>query len=124
MVPRLSKLLCVLAVFQLLGGPLAILQGVAWVRMALTYSQSDGVGEGIAKTFDGQHMCPLCKAIAKKRDGQQRDLSDLSLIKIYLQCSATSTELFPPGLYWLRRPDAAVGNASTPEPLLQPPKSV
>src|SRR5215469_7645769 len=98
MVPRLSKLLCVLAVFQLLGGPLAILQGVAWVRMALTYSQSDGVGEGIAKTFDGQHMCSLCKAIAKKRDGQQRDLSDLSLIKIYLQCSATSTELFPPGL--------------------------
>lgn len=123
MPPRLGKLLCALAVFQLLGGPLAALQTFAWVRMAFTYSQNDGVGEGIAKTFDGQHMCSLCKEIAKKRDGQQKDFGDFSLIKIYLQCPATPARLFPPGFYWLRRPAMAAGNSSALEPLLQPPKS-
>jgi hypothetical protein len=122
MVPRLGKLLCALAVFQLLGGPLAALQTFAWVRMAFTYSQSDGVGEGIAKTFDGQHTCSLCKEIAKKRDGQQKDFGDLSLIKIYLQCAATPDRLLPPTFYWLRRLGSASGNARALEPLLQPPK--
>jgi hypothetical protein len=42
--------------------------------MAVSYSRDDGVGAGIAKTFDGQHMCSLCKEIAKKREGEQKDL--------------------------------------------------
>lgn len=121
---RLGTLFCVLAVFQVLGGPLAALQTVAWVRMVITYSQGDGVGAGIAETFDGQHLCSLCKEIAQSREGQQQDPSDVLLSKIYLECSATSPRLFPPEVYWLCPLDDFVGRQSSLEPLLQPPRSV
>jgi hypothetical protein len=121
MARRLTILLCSLAVFQVLGGPLAALQTIAWVRMAVTYSQDAGVGAGIVKAFDGQHMCPLCEAIAKKREGEQKDLGDVLLNKIHLQCSVTGAQLFPPEFYWLRRTSESVGNASFLEPLLRPP---
>ena len=124
MARRFGILFCALAVFQVLGGPLAALQTIAWVRMAVSYSQDDGAGAGIAKTFDGQHMCSLCKAIAKKREGEQKDLGDVLLNKIYLQCSVTPAQLFPPEYYWLREADSYVGRKSFLEPLLQPPRSV
>ena len=92
--------------------------------MAVSYSQDDGVGAGLAKTFDGQHMCSLCKTIAKKRGGEQKDLGDVLLNKIYLQCSATPVQLFPPKFYWIRQLDKSVGRESSLEPLLQPPISV
>jgi hypothetical protein len=124
MARRFGTLFCALAVFQVLGGPLAALQTIAWIRMAVSYSQDDGVGAGIAKAFDGQHMCSLCKAIAKKREGEQNDLGDVLLNKIYLQCSATPDQLFPPEFYWLREAINFVGRQSFLEPLLQPPISI
>jgi hypothetical protein len=123
MARRLAILLCSLAVFQILGGPLAALQTIAWVRMAVSYSRDDGVGTGIAKTFDGQHMCSLCKEIAKKREGEQKDLGDVLLNKIHLQCAVTAAQLFPPEFYWLRQPGQSIGRESFIEPLLQPPRS-
>jgi hypothetical protein len=120
---RLAILLCSLAVFQVLGGPLAALQTVAWVRMVIAYSQDDGVGAGIAKTFDGQHMCSLCKEIAQKRDGQQKDLGDVLLNKIHLQCLVLGAQLFPPEAYWLRETGESVGRKSFLEPILRPPIS-
>lgn len=121
MIRRLAMLLCSLAVFQVLGGPLAALQTIAWGRMVIAYSQDAGVGAGIVKTFDGQHMCSLCEAIAKKREGQQKDLGDVLLNKIHLQCSVTGAQLFPPEFYWLRQPDRSLGAESALEPLLRPP---
>ena len=123
MARRFGILFCALAVFQVLGGPLAVLQTIAWVRMAVTYSKDDGVGAGITKTFDGQHMCSLCKAIAKKREGEQKDLGDVSVNKIYLQCSAAPVQFFPPEFYWLHQVDNSVGRESSLEPLLRPPIS-
>jgi hypothetical protein len=121
MARRFGAFFCALAVFQVLGGPLAALQTIAWVRMAVTYSHDDGVGAGIAKTFDGQHMCSLCMAIAKKREGEQKDLGDVLLNKIHLQCSTASVQLFPPGFYWLHQADNSFGGESSFEPLLRPP---
>lgn len=121
---RFGTLFCALAVFQVLGGPLAALQTIAWVRMAVTYSRHDGVGAGIAKTFDGEHMCSLCKAIAKKREGEQTDLGDVLLNKIYLLCSAAPAKLFPPAFYWLHQVDSSAGRQSSVEPLLRPPISI
>ena len=124
MARRLAILICALAVFQVLGGPLAALQTIAWVRMAVTYSHDDGVGAGIAKTFDGEHMCSLCKAIAKKRESEQKDLGDVLLNKIYLQCSAAPAQFFPPTFYWLHQLDNSAGRQTSVEPLLRPPISI
>lgn len=98
------------------------LQAVAWVRMAIAYSQTEGIGAGIKKTFDGEHPCPICKAIAKKTSTQQNETANLSLAKIYLQCPKSRTRLFPPAEYWLQSAPDIVRAGTVVKPLLQPPR--
>jgi hypothetical protein len=90
--------------------------------MAISYSKTDGIGAGIKKTFDGEHPCPICKAIAKKTGTQQNHTANLSLAKIYLQCPKRRTRLFPPAEYWLQYAGDIVHPGTAEEPLLQPPR--
>jgi hypothetical protein len=58
---RFCALLCCLF---LLGGHLAVLQGVAWVGMVgdrLANCQS--IKQALSETFDGEHPCALCSAV-------------------------------------------------------------
>lgn len=60
-----------------LGLHWALLQTVAWTGMIVSYSLEENLSGAVAKTFDGQHPCCMCKAIQKgkseerKRDDQQ-----------------------------------------------------
>ncbi len=58
------------AVLATMGGHWMFLQSVAWSRMIVEYSSSYGLTEGLSRTFDGDHPCPMCKSIeqAKVRD--------------------------------------------------------
>jgi hypothetical protein len=79
-------LLCSLAFLQLLGGHWAILQVGAWAGMVVSYSQQSGLIAGLLQTFDGEHPCPVCKAIecGKKREGKKAPLLTAELKKDYL----------------------------------------
>ena len=61
---------CFAALLVMLGGHWALLQSVAWTRMAVAFSQQDSLSEALVKTFDGQHPCPMCLKI---RDGREQD---------------------------------------------------
>ncbi len=51
----------------------AVLQSAAWVGMAVAYSVEKGsVVEGLSDTFDGDHPCPLCKAVEKGVESEQQ----------------------------------------------------
>ncbi len=68
------KVITALLLVLSLGLHWAALQMVAWTGMLIAYSQESGVREAVAKTFDGQHPCPLCHAIAKGRaEERQQD---------------------------------------------------
>ena len=45
---------------HLLGGPIAILQTVAWASMLVSYSVEDGLLQGVTDTFSGERPCGLC----------------------------------------------------------------
>lgn len=47
------------------------MQGVAWMKMAISYSSQDGIIVGVKKTFDGEHPCEMCCAIAKAKHAQE-----------------------------------------------------
>jgi hypothetical protein len=49
-----------------------VLQSAAWVGMAVAYSVEKGVMEGLNDTFDGNHPCPLCKAVDEGNKGQEK----------------------------------------------------
>ena len=40
--------------------------------MMVDYSRGASVTEAVAKTFDGEHPCNLCKKISKVRQGEQK----------------------------------------------------
>lgn len=68
-VTQFARLLLVATLMVSIGGQWMVLQGVAWMGMAVSYSLAEGsVADGLSKTFDGEHPCPLCKAVKKATD--------------------------------------------------------
>lgn len=55
-----------------IGGHWAFLQSIAWVGMAVTYSKHASLCNALEKTFDGHHLCKLCKLV---RAGQKAEHS-------------------------------------------------
>lgn len=67
-----ARFLLVCSLMVSIGAQWALLQGVAWVGMAVSYSvQGGSVSEGLSKTFDGAHPCPLCKVVKKGVEDDQ-----------------------------------------------------
>ncbi len=73
----------------LLGlGPLGLLQAVAWTGMAFDYSARYGLAEGLGRTFDGQHPCPMCKEITQARQKEKDSKAAVTLTPVKLICIA------------------------------------
>ena len=62
---RCLRVILVLGAFlHLSGGHYGVLQCIAWSKMLIEYSSSDGLLEGARKTFDGENPCDMCRSIA------------------------------------------------------------
>ena len=91
------KLLLIACALHLSGAHWAVLQVTAWTGMLLQRSQSEGVIEAVATTFDGEHPCAMCTAIEsgqqeqKRNDAQAPALKELAEIKLV----ATDTVALP-----------------------------
>lgn len=55
-----------------LGLHWALFQTVAWTGMLVSYSRNATFKAAVAQTFDGEHPCPLCKAIEEGRAEEKR----------------------------------------------------
>ena len=91
---------CAVALIQLMGGHYAVLQATAWVGMVVNYSKAEGVAAGISKTFDGKHPCSLCLSIAKNKQTEKKQSTQLAAAKIYLINQAQRWMLQPPRYSW------------------------
>jgi hypothetical protein len=67
---RLAQRGIVLLLCLSLGLHWALLQGIAWTGMILSFAREGTVIEAVQKTFDGQHACALC---TKVKEGQTSD---------------------------------------------------
>jgi len=63
---------CFLAVLLASGGHWAVLQSVAWARMIVVYARDHPLAEAIARTFDGQHPCKMCRQIQAGRQAEEQ----------------------------------------------------
>lgn len=74
---RLPQILVVAALVVSIGLHWAVLQSAAWVGMAVAYSVEKGsLTEGLSDTFDGDHPCPLCKAVKQGQDSESQTEDD------------------------------------------------
>ena len=95
MLLRLSKWLVVLTLTLSLGGQWALLQSVAWTTMiAANLSANDSLTEAVSKTFDGEHPCPLCKAIKAGKKSEQKSEAVTPTLKKFEFVSQTPLFVF------------------------------
>jgi hypothetical protein len=67
-----------------LGLHWALLQSVAWTGMIITYSQENPLPVALRMTFDGNHPCPMCKAIKEGRaqEKQQEKIAPVNQLPL------------------------------------------
>jgi hypothetical protein len=115
MARRLFQLGVAAALIVAVGGHWAVLQSVAWVSMAVTYSQTDGWEVALQKTFSGEKPCKLCLAVKEGKQQEQKQAVlkvetklDLVCLKqlAYIHPELPFTVLVPPSDVALPRPEA------------------
>lgn len=127
---RLTAVLAAVALVLGSGGHWLVLQGVAWAGMIAVYSQDRPLAAAVSNTFDGEHQCELCKAVAKGQkeegDAGQNPGGSLKIkvgkkltASIAAESSALSrTDAFIP----LARPAGLVAWQRTETPPVPPPR--
>jgi len=77
----LHKILIVCCALYLSGAHWLVLQTTAWTGMLISRSVSSSVADAFESTFDGQHPCPMCSAIADGKQSEQRTEKNFNLLK-------------------------------------------
>ena len=72
MLTRLAKFVLVLALACSIGLHWAFLQSLAWTSMLADNLLRDSLAQAVIHTFDGQHPCLLCKAIADGKKSEKK----------------------------------------------------
>jgi hypothetical protein len=74
MLRRIAKAAMIAALVVTIGAHWALLQTVAWTAMLADNLRQGSVCHALARTFDGNHPCCLCKAIAAgKKSDKKKD---------------------------------------------------
>lgn len=79
-----------------IGGHWPFLQSVAWVKMLVTFSQTENFSTAVEKTFDGKHPCSLCHFVAKAKETQKKQSPQVQTLKFDLFLVQNARFLFPP----------------------------
>jgi len=72
---RLGKVFVVFVLVMTLVAHWALLQTVAWTTMLASNLKYDSFHQAMTMTFDGNHPCPICKAIAAAKKSERKNQS-------------------------------------------------
>ena len=98
---RLGKLLVVLALVATLGAHWTLLQTVAWTAMLADNLQGGSFHDAVAKTFDGNHPCCLCKAIAAGKQSEKKNVFTAQNLKFEFPPAKENPVLIAPASFQL-----------------------
>jgi hypothetical protein len=118
---KLGKVLVVFTLVAVLSAHWALLQTVAWTTMLAGNLESCSFHDAVARTFDGQHPCPLCKAIAAAKKSEQKNQINFEKQKLDFPPVPGSMVLIAPPRIEIPSPD--IFAASIPhKPPTPPPR--
>ena len=78
------------------GAHWVALQTVAWTTMLAANWSNGSFSTAIVQTFDGNHQCPLCRAIAAGKKSEQKSEFTSAVLKMEFPPVAESFVLIPP----------------------------
>jgi hypothetical protein len=119
---RIGKIFLAIALTAMLGAHWALLQTVAWTTMLADNLQSNSFQVAAEKTFDGQHPCCLCKAIAAGKQSEKKTEFDLQTQKLEFPPAKQNFALIAPSQFQLLPLENFSAKSLAKKPLLQPPR--
>ena len=122
MFARGGKFLVVAALVLTTGAHWAALQTVAWTTMLANNLRTQSVAEAVSKTFDGKHLCPLCRAIAAAKKSEKKSEAVSPVLKMEFPPAASAMNLFPPTRFELLPEQNRFADFLSSPPPLPPPR--
>jgi len=121
---RCGKYLVVFALVLSMGLHWAALQTVAWTTMlAVNLSSQQSLTEAVTETFDGKHLCPLCRAIAAAKQAEKKNDFLAFKMKFEFPPVAKTFVLLAPSMFKAFQADDLFADCLTGKPPLPPPRS-
>jgi hypothetical protein len=119
---RIGKIFLILALVATLGAHWALLQTVAWTTMLADNLQSSSLHDAVTMTFDGQHPCPLCKAIAAGKQSEKKTELSFQSQKLEFPPLKENFSLIAPSQFQLLPFKNLSAKSFAQKPPLQPPR--
>jgi hypothetical protein len=119
---RIGKIFLVLALVAMLGAHWALLQSVAWTAMLADNLCKQSVKEAVRETFDGNHPCDICKAIAAGKQSEKKTDLSFQSQKLEFPQLKENFVLVAPSQFQLLPQENSFAKSLSQKPLLQPPR--
>jgi hypothetical protein len=120
---RGGKIVVVLALVLTTGAHWAALQTIAWTTMLAGNLRSHSVTEAVAQTFDGRHLCPLCRAIATAKNSEQKSAAVSPVLKMEFPPVTDPFKLFAPQPLSAFSAADCAANLISDKPPVPPPRA-
>jgi hypothetical protein len=119
---RLGKIFLVFALVIMLGAHWTLLQTVAWTTMLADNLCTHSAKEAVTETFDGQHPCCLCKAIAAGKQSEKKTEFSFQSQKLEFPPLKENFTPIAPSQFQLLPQENSFAKSLSQKPLLQPPR--
>ncbi|MDR3460029.1 MAG: hypothetical protein P4N60_21590 [Verrucomicrobiae bacterium] len=123
MFQRPGKILVIAALVLTTGTHWLALQTVAWTTMLAANWSTGSFSRAVSNTFDGRHLCPLCRAIAAGKKSEQKKECLSATLKMEFPPAAEKFVLIAPKPLPSSPAPDNVAAASFPKPPVPPPRS-
>jgi hypothetical protein len=123
MFARIGKIFVVLALVAMLGSNWTLLQTVAWTTMLADNLHSSSFHDAMTKTFDGNHPCCLCKAIAAGKQSEKKTDFSFQSQKLEFPPLKENFVLIAPSQFQLLPLENSAAESFLQKPLTPPPRS-
>jgi hypothetical protein len=120
---RYGRSFVVMALVLSTGVHWAALQTVAWTTMLAKNLCTQSVTEAVSDTFDGRHLCPLCRVIAAAKKSEKKSAAVSPTLKMEFPPVAESFTFISPEPISAFSLAEFPANAFSFEPPVPPPRS-
>jgi hypothetical protein len=121
---RFSKCLIVAMLTLSLGLHWALLQTVGWAGMVWQYSKDASLSVALAKTFDGQHPCQICKIVTEGQNSEKKQEAQQPLVKLEFSLASAPVVLYPPAIHSTISLPADLADSRSYLPPTPPPRAL
>jgi hypothetical protein len=114
----------IVALIATTGAHWAALQTVAWTTMLASSLRTQSISEAVSDTFDGKHLCPICKAIAAAKKSEKKSEAVSPALKMEFPPVAERFVLISPKPFSACTLAKFSADSAFPKPPVPPPRGL